>query len=372
MGSFIFDEIDQFARKQTAFSVHPKPISISDLTSPELNYMGTLKTMRENVVPKKLDSLKGDGAVVGLLDTGVNSEHELFKGKIIYETNYLGETVHSNQKELADTHGHGTHLAGIICAENKLIKYTEDGVAKSTTINGVAKNAKIVSVKVTDGDDGYTTWWKITDGLEQIIKYNFSIPEKDKHLRVNMVLIAYNALDNVNKNACTCHHRLQKLINQLAGMQIPVICSGGNGQYYFKTADSNSMISGLGYPAYLQNTIVAVSRDQFGKLSNFTQRVYNDGIIKLKQQFAIYGEDTVSAGIKSDSDYSVLSGSSQAAASLTGILALLYEKNTKTGLKPFLNTIVLNLLSEQCTETTENVYDTNRNPISKKYFAINK
>ncbi len=371
MGSFIFEEIEQFGRRQTAFSVHPKPISISDLSGPELNYLGTLKTMREYVVPKKLDSYTGEGAVVGLLDTGVNSAHELFKEKIIYETNYLGETKHSNALGLADTHGHGTHLAGIICAENKMIKYTEDGVAKSTTISGIAKNAKIVSVKVTDGNDGYTTWWKITDGLEQIIKYNYSLSEKDKHLKVNMVLIAYNALDNVNSSVCACHHRLQKLINQLSAMQVPVICSGGNGQDYFKTADSNSMISGLGYPAYLQNTIVAVSRNEFGKLSNFTQRIYNDGRIKLKQQFAVYGEDTVSTGIKNNTDYAVLSGSSQAAASLTGILALLYEKYGKTGLKQFINASVLNLLSEQSSETTEDVYDINRNRISKKYFAIN-
>lgn len=372
MGSFIFEEIERFNRKQTAFSVHPKPISIPDLQDSQIPYLEELPTIHDLVVPKKLDQFIGEGAVVGLLDTGINRTHELLHEKIIYETNYKGETKNSNPLELVDAHGHGTHLAGIICAEEKIIHYNEAGKSKSTTIKGVAKGAKIVSVKVTDKSDGYTTWWKITDGLEQILLYNNRIEEKDKHLRVNMVLIAYNALDNVNYNTCTCHHRLQKLINQLAAMQIPVICSGGNGQKYFRTPDSNSLISGLGYPAYLENTIVAISRSKSGRLSNFTQRVYNDGRIKLKQQFGIYGEDTLSAGINSSTDYSVLTGSSQAAAALTGILALLYEKNSKSGLKPFIHAIVLSQLSEQSAETTEDFNDIYNNHISKKYYSINK
>jgi len=42
MGSFIFEEIANFSRKQTAFSVHPRPISLSALPDSQKQYIDEL------------------------------------------------------------------------------------------------------------------------------------------------------------------------------------------------------------------------------------------------------------------------------------------------------------------------------------------
>ncbi len=366
MGSFIFEEIEAFDRKQTAFSVHPRPISLLKLEADEIQYVEELKTAKDYVTVKNGTIATGKGAVIGLLDTGVNETQVLLADKVIHSMNYAGLT---DTNSTMDFHGHGTHLAGIICAsKGEATYFTKDKTeTKQAAIRGVAPDAKIVSIKVTDEKEGYTTWWKIADGLEQIIKYNATMPESDKQKKVNIVLIAYNALDNIKRPQCTAHHRLQKLINFLWLQKIPVICSGGNGFKYFKGESDKFPETGLAYPAYLKHVIVAVSKDKLGNLSLFTQRIFNDSAIKVKEQFAVYGENTLSTGINSPNDYTVLSGSSQAAAMLAGICAIIYEN--KSDILQTTSEDFNSLLMDNVQLQTESITTRNRSRVNKQYFS---
>lgn len=366
MGNFSFTEIQNFEHKLTAFTVHPKPISLSNLHPNEFQYLADLKMASEYVASKTPTTATGNGAVIGLLDTGVNQTHELLANKVIHAMNYAGSTKTEDTK---DYHGHGTHLAGIICATKGSAEYyIKDSTNKQyATIRGVAPDAKIVSIKVTDEKDGYTAWWKIADGLEQVINYNAMIPEMEKGRRINIILIAYNALDNINRQQCTAHHRLQKLINFLWMQKIPVICSGGNGFRYFNNSNALAPLTGLAYPAYLKHVIVAVSKGKDNKLSDFTQRIFKDSQIKAKEQFAVYGEDTLSTGIKNDNDFTVLSGSSQAAAMLAGIYALQLE-NKGDILDSSEENFELLFLST-ANEQTESIMTPSRTHVDKKYYS---
>ncbi|KAK6353485.1 Basic amino-acid permease [Orbilia brochopaga] len=72
----------------------------------------------------------GEGTFAYVIDSGVNTDHQDFEGRA--ECGY--NALHPETLKHNDTVGHGTHVAGII----------------ASTTYGVAKKAKIISVKVID------------------------------------------------------------------------------------------------------------------------------------------------------------------------------------------------------------------------------
>jgi len=81
----------------------------------------------------------GAGVKVGVLDTGIDKDHPDLDGNIKGGTNYVGKGRRVNPGAWDDDNGHGTHVAGIIAAENNDI-----GVV------GVAPEASLYGVKVLD------------------------------------------------------------------------------------------------------------------------------------------------------------------------------------------------------------------------------
>ena len=56
----------------------------------------------------------GQGVTVAILDTGIDESHPAFQGKTIVKKDFTGEG--SNDQDVIDTVGHGTHCAATICA----------------------------------------------------------------------------------------------------------------------------------------------------------------------------------------------------------------------------------------------------------------
>ena len=103
----------------------------------------------ENSVPyigtglPRMEGLDGEGAIVAVIDTGVDFSHpDLLgwgpEGKVIGGFNFIDE----NELPI-DKNGHGTQVAGIIAA---------DGIVK-----GVAPKAKILSYKVSEDGEGVSS-----------------------------------------------------------------------------------------------------------------------------------------------------------------------------------------------------------------------
>jgi len=87
---------------------------------------------------EQLGSFSGS-AVVGIIDTGINRNHEEFSGgRVLAGYDFL-----NNDADPADDHGHGTHVAGTAAAP-----------ANNAGVPGVAygANIKILPVKVCDGN----------------------------------------------------------------------------------------------------------------------------------------------------------------------------------------------------------------------------
>lgn len=93
----------------------------------------------------------GEGITVAVLDTGVDYTHPELAGRVI-----LGPNLADRTTDPMDTHGHGTHVAGIVAAAGN----NAQGVA------GVAWKAKILAIKVL-GKAGAGN----TDAVVEGIKY---------------------------------------------------------------------------------------------------------------------------------------------------------------------------------------------------------
>lgn len=85
-------------------------------------------------LPLSWKHVQGEGVTVAVLDTGIDLNHDDLKANILPGKNFVNPN-HDPQ----DDNGHGSHVAGIICANNN-----EIGMV------GVAPKTKIVPVKVLD------------------------------------------------------------------------------------------------------------------------------------------------------------------------------------------------------------------------------
>jgi subtilisin family serine protease len=96
------------------------------------------------------DTTKGDGITIAVLDSGVNCNHQDLKANCVPGWNTM-----SNSSDTSDINGHGTYVAGTIASvgDNAL------GGA------GVAYQAKIMPIRLSDSSDGSTSCSAIANGL---------------------------------------------------------------------------------------------------------------------------------------------------------------------------------------------------------------
>ncbi|MDD5701453.1 MAG: S8 family serine peptidase [Dehalococcoidales bacterium] len=86
--------------------------------------------------------------IVAVLDTGIDSSHEDLKDRVIAEKNFFPDALSG------DSNGHGTHIAGIIAAQ------ANNGVG----IAGIAPFSRLLDVKVAD-DRGCSHSQLIAEGI---------------------------------------------------------------------------------------------------------------------------------------------------------------------------------------------------------------
>lgn len=91
----------------------------------------------------------GAGVTVYVIDTGVRTTHEDFAGRAGHGWDFVG-----NDPVASDANGHGTHVAGTVAG----------------TSYGVAKKARVVSVRVLDAAGGGTTA-RVIAGIDWVTRH---------------------------------------------------------------------------------------------------------------------------------------------------------------------------------------------------------
>jgi thermitase len=101
----------------------------------------------------------GENTIIAIADTGVDGTHPDLKAKMIQ-----GYSALAGKVDNADTHGHGTHCAGIAAAA------TNNGIG----IAGFAPQAKIMSIRILN-DNGLGTLAGVTAGITYAANHSASV-----------------------------------------------------------------------------------------------------------------------------------------------------------------------------------------------------
>jgi thermitase len=100
-------------------------------------------------VPTAWDMSMGDGVVIAILDTGLNTNHEDLVGRTVPGWNF-----YDNNADTSDVHGHGTAVAGAAVA----------GTNNGKGVAAIAGNAYVMPVRIADAN-AQATGSAIAQGL---------------------------------------------------------------------------------------------------------------------------------------------------------------------------------------------------------------
>ncbi|MCL2621860.1 MAG: leucine-rich repeat protein [Firmicutes bacterium] len=257
------------------------------------------------------DYIKGDfnidypwgvpSVLVGVIDSGIDASHPDISNRIYRNANHtLQNTLHrdfyyniSGDPVLypTDPHGHGTHVAGIVAAEEN----------NSIGISGVAWCARLVSLKVSD-----IAGTSSSDAAAAAIDFAAS---------VNIKVLNYS-IGGTNDHAGRKHS-----IQHYTGL---FVCSAGNENSYSEVNKK--------YPSYYTTMFDNVISVGAISSAGFRATWYdNQGVLRGSN----WGETTVDifapgANIIStlpNNDYQKLYGTSMAAPHVTGVVAIMIFVN---------------------------------------------
>jgi subtilisin family serine protease len=218
--------------------------------------------------PQEWTATQGDGATVGVIDTGIDATHPDLQGQVVGGVNIL-DAAHPDS--WADDEGHGTHVSGTIAG-------------KGAGLFGVAPKAKLYAIKVLD-KDGNGDYSSVIAGIQWAMDHGIKI--------VNMSLSADEGSDPL-------HRAIQAAV--AAGVTI-IASSGNNGP-------------AVAFPGAYPEVITVGASDSFDHLAAFS----NQG---PQVSFIAPGVNVLSA--KMGGGYVTMSGTSMASPHIAGLAALAWS-----------------------------------------------
>lgn len=229
----------------------------------------------------------GSGVRLAILDTGINTKHAEFKGRIIAcATEVKGTT------DCEDDNGHGTLVAGIAGAKGK-----------DTDAKGVAPSVLLMSDKILDSK-GTGNMSDIIAGIDWAVSNNAHI--------ISMSLGTQPVDGGGKKTECNAAYpSLTTAINNVVAAGITVVAAAGN-----------SGKSGLGAPACIENVIAVGAVDSYDKSAYFSSK----GLAMKDHGIAAPGVELYSPYV-GDIGYWSESGTSMATPVVSGTIALMLSKN---------------------------------------------
>lgn len=298
----------------------------------------------------------GKGVVVAMLDTGINKDHidlkdNLWDGGDEYPNH--GYNTYDNNHDINDGFQHGTHCAGIIC-----------GKGAAGTQTGVAPDATLMTIKVVDdaGSGGAST---IAAGMEFALEHGADV--------LNMSL----GIPSIVASAATREMLRSACVNTMEAGVVAAVAVGNDGQLQISFPVPNSVRVPAGcpppwlHPDQQENAgglscCIAVGavdsnndRAPFSSIGPFTWQEtsyadypYEPGIGLIRPDVCAPGVNIKSCDPNSNNSYILMDGTSQAAPCVTGVIALMLEKNPD--LTPAQICMILETTATQLSDNKDN------------------
>lgn len=180
----------------------------------------------------------GSGVTVAVLDSGIDTDHADFTGRIVAEQCFCtsaagagccpnGSTQQSGAGAAEDAFGHGTNVTGVVASAGRV------------SPRGVAPNAAIVALRVLDSQGGASSTTQILSGLD------FLVTSRPEVKVVNMSLGTANLFAGTCDNAASFTMAFASSIARLKS----------RGTVVFASSLNNGSSSTIGAPACVAATV---------------------------------------------------------------------------------------------------------------------
>lgn len=274
----------------------------------------------------------GKNVIVAVLDSGTNIDHYDLKdhlwvgevdGEMVHGWNYI-----SNNSDIRDDYGHGTHCAGIVCG---------DGTVGNTV--GVAPDATLMTLKVVNRAGGGSPS-AMMSGVQFAIEHGAQILSASLGFKISQIGVA--ASESLRTT----------FVNALNSGVIVCAAAGNDGNTY--GAPDNVDVPGSCPPPYLHddqtlkggvssvvcvgsvnsyNNHVSTSSEGPSTWNRSGSSAYTDYIYSgtsmglIRPDISAPGELVYSLKYDEVDKYKYMSGTSQATPCVAGVMALMLEKN---------------------------------------------
>jgi subtilisin family serine protease len=251
---------------------------------------------------------------VAVLDTGLNTEHVDFEGRIVAQRNFTPDNG-GDVNDATDGNGHGTNVAGIIVA--------------NADHTGIAPEANVIPLKVLRNKGGGSFQW-INNALQWVL---------DNREKYNITVVCMSLGDGSNRTSddSLTNDAIRKKIRELREKKVAVCIAAGND--YFKHKSQQ----GMGYPGIIRECVSVgavydASEGPFsygsgakafstraGQITPFSQRLHTTVNRHTRTDIFAPGAPVTSSGIDGPRGESIQHGTSQATPVTAGLILLMQE-----------------------------------------------
>ena len=189
----------------------------------------------------------GSGTRVAVIDTGVDMRHPDLEAAVAES---LGKDCQRRKnKTLMDLQGHGSHVSGIIAAQNN-----DFGTV------GVAPGTRIVPVRVLNSE-GRGTWSAILCGIDYVARHRDRID------------VANLSLGGNCEAPCTDGAPHHKALRKLVANGVTVVIAAGNDGVNADWSDPAFIDEVITVSAYMDWNGAVTTRDRYANFSNWGEGV---------------------------------------------------------------------------------------------------
>ncbi len=271
----------------------------------------------------------GNGIGVAIIDSGIEDRPDLHD-RVVKVVDY----VNDGRTNKGDPYGHGTHVAGIIAGSGK---------SSYGRYAGVADESRLVDLRVLDGNGrGYTS--DVIAAIEWAVanRYSKGIDGRSLNIRIINLSLGHQPYESADTDPLTLACR-----KAVSGGMVVVVAAGN----YGSDANKNIVYGGITSPGNEPSVITVGAMRTWGTDSRVDDSIapyssrgptFIDNIVK--PDISAPGSNVISVlspnctlvknnpQLQVDSNYMMLSGTSMAAAVVSGVAALILDKNP--GLTP--------------------------------------